>query len=97
MARHLNFTESRDDVLRASTWVEFRVSIEQVAWACSFATHEKESTNPRLTSKSEIEKTLRSEIQYRGLGAYIDIEHPEVEELYAESLEHVKGIYGVER
>lgn len=37
----LNFTESQDGVARASTWIEFRVSQEDLAYACARAAIDK--------------------------------------------------------
>lgn len=94
MGRNLNFTSSIGGGKHASTYIEFRVSAEQLAWAyANTAVEQKKS--PRLVTKADAEKRLRRDLFIYGI-TYFEMDQ-DVEEQYTEALDHVKAVYNLER
>jgi uncharacterized membrane-anchored protein len=95
MPRNLNFTISQGGGKHASTYIEFRLGAEQVAWAYAEVAYEQEKS-PRLVTKADAEKRLRRDLWLSGINDFERERDIEVEEHYGEALAHVKAVYGIE-
>jgi hypothetical protein len=98
------FSMSKDGEMRASTWIEFRVSVNDLAITAAelaivvAAKAEDPTVTPGLVllslTRHQVEKSHRQHLLVSGVGGREDLD-PEVEELLPNAQEAIKVLFDV--
>lgn len=73
----LTFTKSTDKRLRATIKVEYRVGLDEIAYAIHLLRYEMGSSH--IPTKPMVEKKVRENLKYKGLNEIPDYANREVE------------------